>query len=64
MTQEPALERSGIDMSDAPERASGRRREAKHPASEVRRLIVSAAKALPADRPLWFRKLSHPRWSR
>jgi hypothetical protein len=41
-----------------------RRREHKHPASELRRLIVAAARALPVERPLWFRKAMNPRWSR
>lgn len=50
----------GADAGPVPER----RREHKHPASELRRLIVAAARALPAERPLWFRKAMNPRWSR
>jgi hypothetical protein len=41
-----------------------RRREHKHPASELRRLIVAAARALPSERTFWFRKALNPRWSR
>jgi hypothetical protein len=37
-------------------RAFERRRESKNPASEVRRLLIAAARALPAGLPLWVNK--------
>jgi hypothetical protein len=36
--------------------AFSRRRESKNPASEVRRLLIAAARALPAGIPLWVNK--------
>jgi hypothetical protein len=64
MPQEQVLERSISDHGGGAVPAHDRRREIKHPASELRRLIVAAAKALPTGRSLWFRKMANPRWSR
>lgn len=64
MYLEQSLEQDAmLSNADAEERFEGRR-AAKHLASELRRLVVAAAQALPADRALWFRRPMNPRWTR
>ncbi len=56
MNQEQQSECGGSATESMSQQAFERRREAKNPASEVRRLLIAAARALPAGLPLWVNK--------
>jgi hypothetical protein len=56
MSQELQSVRNGSASESVSGRAFERRRERKNPASEVRRLLIAAARALPAGLPLWVNK--------
>jgi hypothetical protein len=56
MSQELQSVRNGSASESVSSRAFERRRESKNPASEVRRLLIAAARALPAGLPLWVNK--------
>ena len=56
MTQEQLSERAMSQPAMEPGEVIERRREHKNPASEVRCLLIAAARALPAGLPLWVAK--------
>ena len=56
MSQELQFIRGGSTSESASRQTFERRRENKNPASEVRRLLIAAARALPAGLPMWVVK--------
>jgi hypothetical protein len=61
MSHEQESEIAVLERVLEAQRVPARRRESKNPASEVRRLLIAAAQALPAGLPLWVNKAANQR---